>query len=131
MQGKGLYKEKIIDHYKNPRNFRKLEKADYKFHLSNTICGDEITVYLSVAGDVVKDVGFEGSGCAISIASMSILSEKLIGMKIEEIEKLGVDYVLNLLGMDRRTPRIKCATLGLEAVKRSIKMEKDDPCDFC
>lgn len=131
MPGKGLYKEKIIDHYKNPRNFRKLEKADYQFHLSNTVCGDEVTVYLKVVGDIVKEVGFEGSGCAISIAGMSILSEELIGMKVKDVESLDNEYVLDLLGMDKRTPRIKCAVLGLDAVKRSIKMDEDEPCDFC
>ncbi len=126
-----MYKQKIIDHYKNPRNFGELKDYDYHIRLANSVCGDEITVYLKVQSGVVQRVGFIGSGCAISIAGMSMLSEKLKGMPLKDVEKLDASYMLDMLGMESKTPRIKCAVLGLDAVKRAIKMEDDEPCDFC
>lgn len=126
-----LYKEKIIDHYKNPRNVRELKKPDYKAQVANSVCGDEVTVYLKEKDGRIVEVGHKGSGCAISVAGMSMLSEKLIGMNKQEIEALDHEYMLELLGMQEKSPRVKCAVLGLEAVKRAIHGEEDDPCDFC
>lgn len=131
MQESTLYKQKIIDHYKSPRNFHKLDKYDYHIQLSNSVCGDEITLYLKADDGKISGVGFTGTGCAISMAGMSMLSEKLVGMTLEEAKNLDKKYVLDLLGMQEKSPRLKCAILGLEAVKGAIKMEKDEPCDFC
>lgn len=131
MQESTLYKQKIIDHYKNPRNFGELKAYDYHIRLANTVCGDELTVYLKVENGIVDRVGYTGQGCAISVAGMSMLSEKLKGMKLKEVEQLDHSYMLKMLGMEEKTPRIKCAVLGLDAVKRAIKMEDDEPCDFC
>lgn len=131
MAGSKLYKEQIIDHYKRPRNFSELKHPDYKAQVANSVCGDEVTVYLKEKDGVLSDVGFTGSGCAISIAGMSMLSEKLPGMKVEDVEELENSFILDLLGMDEKSPRIKCGVLGLEAVKRAIREEGDDPCEFC
>ena len=126
-----LYKEKIIDHYKNPRHFGTLKREKYKAQVVNSTCGDEVTVYLKEKRGKISDVAFKGSGCAISLAGMSMLSEKLIGMPTEEVEALEDGYMLGMLGMDSKSPRIKCAVLGLGAVKRAISGGEDDPCDFC
>ena len=126
-----LYKEKIIDHYKHPRNFGEMQKFDYRAQVANSVCGDEVTVYLKTKGTTVTEVSFKGSGCAISIAGMSMLSEKLVGMKTSDIGELTHAYVLDLLGMEAKSPRIKCAVLGLDATHRAIRGEEDEPCDFC
>lgn len=131
MPDRNLYKQKIIDHYKNPRNFGEMEDFDLHAHVANTVCGDELTVYLKVEDGVVREVSFKGTGCAISLAAMSMLSEKLVGMKVNDAGEIDKQVVLDLLGMDEKTPRLKCAVLGIEAVKRAIEEGEDDPCDFC
>jgi nitrogen fixation NifU-like protein len=131
MPDRNLYKQKIIDHYKNPRNYGEIKGADLQAHVNNSVCGDELTIYLKVQDDTVKEAQFKGSGCAISIAAMSMLSEKLEGMTITELEGLEDGFVLDLLGLDKKTSRRKCALLGLKAVEKAVKMEEDDPCDFC
>jgi nitrogen fixation NifU-like protein len=131
MTASELYKEKIIDHYKNPRNYRKLRRPDYEFKAVNSVCGDEVAVYLKEKKGKITEVGFEGSGCAISLAGMSILSEKIVGMTKEEIEEISRDEMLGMLGLDSSSPRVKCATLGLSAVVRALNKEEDDPCEFC
>lgn len=131
MAASKLYKEKIIDHYKNPRNYGELKRPDYKAQVANTVCGDEVTVYLREKKGKISEVGYKGTGCAISVAGSSMLSEQLIGLTKEEINELDNEYVLGLLGMQPRSPRVKCATLFLEAAKRAVKEEEDDPCDFC
>ena len=83
-----LYQQVILDHNKSPRNFKKLENANYSAEGYNPLCGDKIKLYLVVEDDVVKDVGFQGSGCAISKASASLMSSIIKGMKREEAEKL-------------------------------------------
>jgi nitrogen fixation protein NifU and related proteins len=131
MTASELYKEKIIDHYKNPRNFKKLKRPDYEFKAANSVCGDEIAVYLKEKKGKISEVGFQGSGCAISLAGMSILSEKLEGMTKEEVESISNEEMLGMLGVDPKSPRVKCATLGLSAVVRALNKEEDDPCEFC
>ncbi len=116
-----LYKQNIIDHYKNPRNEGVLSNSTNAADLKNASCGDEISVQLLVEDGTIKDVKFKGSGCAISVAGMSMLSEKLIGMKLSEFEKLDEQFILELLGMDKTSPRIKCATIGWETVKKAVR----------
>ena len=131
MAGSKLYKEKIIDHYKNPRNNREIPDADYQAKVANSVCGDEVTMYLKEEGGKITEVGFKGTGCAISLAGASMLTEEITGKSIEEIENFDSEYMLNLLGMEKKSPRIRCAVLGLEAVMRALKDGEDDPCDFC
>ncbi len=83
-----LYQQVILDHNKSPRNFRKLENANHTAEGYNPLCGDKINLYLIIEDDVVKDVGFQGSGCAISKASASLMSSIVKGMKKQEAEKL-------------------------------------------
>lgn len=126
-----LYKEKIIDHYKHPRNFKKLRRPTYRFQAANSVCGDEVEVYLKEKKGKIVEVGFKGTGCAISVAGMSMLSEELVGKSVKEIEKLESDHMLRMMGIEAKSPRVKCATLGLSAVLRALSGEEDDPCEFC
>lgn len=131
MSESNLYKQKIIDHYKNPRNKGKLVAPEYKASVNNSVCGDEVKVYIDVEEGKIKDVKHEATGCAICVAGMSMLSELLPGMQIEEVRQMKSEYMLELLGMQKRSPRIKCAVLGLDAVHRALDSGEDDPCDFC
>jgi nitrogen fixation protein NifU and related proteins len=115
-----LYKENILDHYKNPRNFKKPNSFTHKAFLDNVTCGDEMEVFLKIEEDIIKEISFEARGCAISIAAMSMLSEKLKGEKISEVKKFTDDYVLKMLGMQKETPRVKCALLGVRTLRKAL-----------
>ena len=93
-----LYRENILEHYKQPRNWGELEDPDLEFEDNNPLCGDELKVQLKVEGDRVADVRFSGHGCAISQASASMASEELVGMPVDDLVRLDKDFVLDLLG---------------------------------
>jgi nitrogen fixation protein NifU and related proteins len=112
-----LYREYIIDHYKNPRNFGELEPHDVEFFDRNPLCGDELGVHIVVEDGRVKDLRFHGQGCAISQAAASITSDELIGMPIEEIPDLSADWVLEQLGIEISPTRRKCALLSLKVLR--------------
>jgi nitrogen fixation protein NifU and related proteins len=113
-----LYREQILEHYKRPHNFGPLEDFDLEFEDSNPFCGDEQHVRIKLDSDGrVAEVRFEGSGCAISTAATSLLSEELAGKTREELVRLPKDFVLELLGIDISATRMKCALLGLKVVK--------------
>lgn len=115
-----IYKENILDHYRKPRNKRRIPDAQHA-HDKNPLCGDEITVYVVVEDGVVSDVAFEGTGCAISQASMSMLTRKLTGMTEHEIRGLGQDYVLKMLNIPIGIVRRKCAMLGLRVTQKALE----------
>lgn len=115
-----IYRQQIIDHYKNPRNAGTMDTYDSKVKKYNYSCGDEIEVYLKIDGSKLTDVKFDSRGCAIAVASASLLSEEIIGMELEEIMKLDAEFIQELLGTKLTSSRIKCAMLGLEAVKAAI-----------
>ncbi|WP_028058705.1 iron-sulfur cluster assembly scaffold protein [Candidatus Solirubrobacter pratensis] len=113
-----LYRENILQHYKNPSNWGELDAPDLEFFDSNPLCGDELKVQLQVGEDgVISDVRFSGHGCAISQASASMASEEIVGMKLDEVLKLDRSFVLDLLGIDISATRIKCALLSLKVLK--------------
>ena len=113
-----LYREQILEHYKRPHNFGRLDDYDLEFEDSNPFCGDEQHVFIRLNGDGrVDEVSFEGKGCAISTAATSMLTDELEGMSREELLQLPKDFVLDLLGIDISATRIKCALLGLKVVK--------------
>ena len=115
-----MYQENILDHYKNPRNSGKIEKASVHHHEKNPLCGDEIDFYLIIDDNkVIKEVKFSGHGCAISQASASMLSETLVGKKLEEIEKLSKENILEMLGIPLSPVRLKCALLSMDTVKNA------------
>ena len=113
-----FYKEYILDHYRNPRNFGQLEGADATAEDLNPLCGDRIRFELKLdAGGRVSDVRFSGRGCAISQASASMLSESIRGSTLEEIARLPKEAVLENVGIGISPARMKCATLGLKVLK--------------
>ena len=112
-----LYRENILDHYKQPHNWGELPDPDLEFEDFNPLCGDELKVQLKIADGKVADVAFSGHGCAISQASASMASEELVGMPVGDLVRLDKDFVLDLLGIDISATRMKCALLTLKVVK--------------
>jgi nitrogen fixation NifU-like protein len=113
-----FYKEYILDHYRNPRNFGHLEHPTATAEDLNPLCGDKIRMELAVdAAGNVSDVRFSGKGCAISQASASMLTETIKGMKLEDVAKLSQEVVLENVGIGISPTRMKCAMLGLKVAK--------------
>jgi nitrogen fixation protein NifU and related proteins len=116
-----IYREIILDHYRNPRNKGRIPDADVSFHDSNPLCGDEIDIHLKVEDDIVKDIKFEGRGCAISQASASMLTEMVMNKSLTSVRDLGKDDILENIGLVNLGPaRIKCALLSLKVLKMSM-----------
>ena len=113
-----LYREEILEHWQNPNNFGKFKGADLVINQVNPVCGDRVSFYFKISGGKVSRVSFTGSGCAISIASSSILSEYIKGKSISTLEKLTGKQVLNLIGGIDVPARLKCALLPFEAIKK-------------
>jgi nitrogen fixation NifU-like protein len=113
-----FYKEYILDHYRNPRNFGTLDAPDVTAEDLNPLCGDRIRFDLRLDADGrISDVKFSGKGCAISQASASMLSESLKGEKLEDVARYSQDRVLENVGIGISPARMKCAMLGLKVVK--------------
>jgi len=112
--GSDMYRERILDHYKNPRNYGELEDADFSHLGENPMCGDEIRmdVKLDDDGETIAAVSFEGDGCAISQASASILTEELRGKTLSELREMDRDDVMDMLGVEISPMRVKCAVLA-------------------
>lgn len=140
-----LYQEVILDHGRTPRNFHKPDGANHHAHGHNPLCGDTVTVYLDVADGKVKDVSFEGHGCAISMASTSLMTEILKGRPVEEAHALfrrfhdlltgsedgkgeevdpdALERLMVLTGVREFPMRVKCATLCWHTMEAAIKSE--------
>jgi nitrogen fixation protein NifU and related proteins len=112
-----FYREYILDHYRNPRNFGRIEGADITHEEYNPLCGDMVGMDFRVREGVIEDVKFHGRGCAISQASASLLTERLKGMTLDEAQQVGKDDVLEELGIDISPARLKCALLSLKVLK--------------
>jgi nitrogen fixation NifU-like protein len=143
MESRELYQDIILDHGRKPRNFHAMEHPSHFAHGHNPLCGDRVTVYLEIEGDKIKDVSFEGRGCAISTASASLMTEVLKGKTLAEAEKLfkafhaevtggqasAVDEKLQddferlapLEGVKAYPTRVKCATLAWHAFEAALK----------
>ncbi|MBR9707102.1 MAG: SUF system NifU family Fe-S cluster assembly protein [Candidatus Diapherotrites archaeon] len=120
----GLYRENIIDHYKNARNFGELKDYDIKTKELNLTCGDQIQLTIKLKDDKVSDVKFEGAGCAVSIASASMLTEKIKGMNIKQLKELNEKDIYAMLGIKLGTARVNCALLSLNTLKKGLKEAK-------
>jgi len=119
--GEGIYRENIIDHYKNPHNKGEIVDADIKFTENNPLCGDVITINLKLNDNKVSDVKFSGVGCAISQSAASMLTDEIKGKTLEQIKIINRDKIVELLGIEVGPVRTKCAVLGLVAIKGGIK----------
>jgi len=117
-----LYRENILEHYKQPHNWSppkpELEDADLEADDLNPLCGDELKVQLKLDGEgKIEDVRFSGHGCAISQASASMASDEILGMPVDDLLTLDRSFVLDLLGIDISATRLKCALLSLKVLK--------------
>jgi nitrogen fixation NifU-like protein len=116
-----LYREQIIDRYKNPRMRGKLDPHDFSYQDDNPLCGDRIRVDLRLGEDGrVSEAAFSGEGCAISQASADLLTEAVVGKSLDEIKALGKEDVLELLGIELGPVRLKCALLSLKVIKAGV-----------
>jgi nitrogen fixation protein NifU and related proteins len=117
-----LYRDNIIDHYKNPQYRGHLDPNNIRFEDDNPLCGDHIEITLRVDGEsgTVTEGRFDGKGCAISQASADLLVESIIGKPVEEVKKLSKQDVLDLLGIELGPVRLKCALLSLKVLKAGI-----------
>lgn len=136
-----LYQQVIMDHNKKPRNFRDMADANHLAHGNNPLCGDALVVFVKMNGDVIEDVSFQGSGCAISVASASLMTEALKGKTIAEAEVIyqqvhkqmtnedadpAVLGKLAVLGGVREFPaRVKCATLSWHTMHTAMESDHD------
>ena len=121
MSSADIYREIILDYYRNPRNYGIIENADIFRHDSNPLCGDDIEIYVNIKDNKISNVKFVGKGCAISQASASMLTELILGKDFEFVKKLSKENVLENLGLPDLGPtRIKCALLSLKALKYGI-----------
>jgi nitrogen fixation NifU-like protein len=137
-----LYQEVIFDHNRNPRNFRVMENADRKVEGFNPLCGDRLTLFLKLNGETIEDASFQGSGCAISTASVSLMTEIIKGKtqdeaqqlfetfhkmttgKDEEIQLEAVGKLAVLAGVREYPARVKCATLAWHTLDAAIKNQQ-------
>ena len=120
-----LYTEIILDLYKNPLNKGFIENPTHEFLRSNPLCGDEIKIQLIIENNKIKDVKFQGIGCAISQASASLLTEKIKNenMNIDEAKNLNKDDILEMLHIPLSPVRLRCALLGLDALRGALENE--------
>lgn len=115
-----MYRENILDHYKHPRNRGKVQKPDSEAHDSNPLCGDEIAMSLAIRDGKIVDVKFEGTACAICLASASMLTEELKGKGVKWAQKYGKKELLSLVGIEPGPVRLKCALLPLKVFKLAL-----------
>lgn len=139
-----LYQEVILDHYKRPRNFGELSPCDHRAHGNNPLCGDKLVVYLTLEGETISQVHFQGEGCAISTASASLMTEALVGKTREEAEAIfqvfhrlvtgeplsdaeseSLGKLAIFEGVREFPLRVKCASLCWHTVRAALKNEKD------
>ena len=124
-----LYREVILDHYKNPRGHGLIEDADAQAEGQNPLCGDEVSIYVAFGddGDTIDEVKFSGRGCAISQAATSMLMEMVKGRSATEVATLPRDELLDEIGIPLTPVRLKCALLGLSTLKLALHKAKGTP----
>lgn len=126
--GSDMYREQILDHYKNPRNYGELEDPTFSHAGENPMCGDEITVDVVLAedGETIEYVAFSGDGCAISQASASLLTQKLPGTSLDALAEMDRDDITEMLGIEISPMRIKCAVLAEKVVQDGAEIYRGE-----
>ena len=121
-----MYREVILDHYKNPRGHGALADADAHAEGQNPLCGDEVSISVRFGedGDTIEEIGFEGRGCAISQAATSMLTELVQGRSAQEVAALPREELLDEIGIPLTPVRLKCALLGLSTLKLALHKAK-------
>ena len=124
-----LYREVILDHYRNPRGHGVIEGADAEAEGQNPLCGDEVSIFVSFGadGETIEDVKFSGRGCAISQAATSMLMEMVKGRRASDVAALPKDDLLDEIGIPLTPVRLKCAVLGLGVLKVALNKAKGTP----
>ncbi len=115
-----IYRENILDHYRNPHNKGELKGFNFTDKENNPLCGDTIEAFIRVEDGKVKGISWKGSGCAISQASMSMLTDEIKGKSVEEIKKMTKDDIVKMLGIKLGIVRLKCALLGLKTISKAL-----------
>ena len=115
-----IYREIILDHYRNPRNKGTLEPNDFSYEDVNPLCGDEVRIDVRVKDDHIEEIAFSGRGCAVSQASASILMEMVEGKSLEDVKAITKDDLLEEIGIPVSPARLKCALLGLKVLKAGL-----------
>lgn len=115
-----LYREEVLSHYASPQNCQKPSRFDYMASLANSLCGDKITVYLQVKNHKINKIYYQIKGCAISVYSASLLSEKLKNKATSQIMNISNDEILTLLKLTLTPTRAKCALLPIMAIKKAL-----------
>lgn len=115
-----FYRQNILDHYQNPRNWGTLDHPDVSAEDSNPLCGDRIRMDLRIKDGRIEDVKFSGQGCSISRASASMLTEEIRGKTLEEVKALNREDILEMLGIELGPVRLKCALLALKTLKVGV-----------
>lgn len=117
-----LYQEQLLEHWQNPRNFKKVKNPNFWAELNNPLCGDMIRLDLKVVGGKIIEVGFSGSGCLISQATASLLTEEIKKTKIlKKIKEIDEKKFFKILGIEISGARRKCALLALEVLRKALK----------
>ena len=122
-----LYREVILDHYKNPRGHGVIEDADAVAEGQNPLCGDEVSIAVAFEGDTIADVKFQGRGCAISQAATSMLMDMVRGRTAHDVATMSRDELLEEVGIPLTPVRLKCALLGLGVLKVALHKGKGTP----
>ncbi len=115
-----LYREELLDHFRYPRNRGTLSAANGSSEVLNPSCGDEIAMYIKIADTRLSDIAFTGKGCVISQAAASLLTQKVNGLTLDEIEALTKNDMLSLVGISLGPTRLRCALLALESLHKAI-----------
>ncbi len=120
MEADWMYRDNIIDHYQNPRNYGRMENPDIRLRELNPVCGDEIEIFVKLNSARIKEIKFWGKGCAISQAAASILTDEIKGKALREIKEITNERMIELLAIPVSPVRMKCAILALKTLEKGI-----------
>lgn len=116
-----IYAKELLDHYKKPRNYGKLESSDIKSEEYNPSCGDKVQIFINLENNIIKEISFVGEGCVISLATASILTDFVKNKLVEDVLNLNADDIKNLIKVELGPTRLKCALLPLYAIQNGLK----------